>query len=77
MRRKRGPYSGQEGQTLNDDHWECNAGKREGLDGDAQRATSTSKRGRIIPQPWGLVLESSNALYLKESSPQNPIPNWD
>lgn len=39
-------------------------------------STSTSKRSRNIPQPWGLVLELSNTHYLKrESSPQNPIPD--
>lgn len=39
-------------------------------------STSTSKRRRNTPQPWGLFLELSNAHYLKrESSPQNPVPD--
>lgn len=53
MRRKRGPYSGQEGQTLSDDHWECSAGKREGLDGDAQRAPAPPKEAESFHSPGG------------------------
>lgn len=55
--------------------WTGNAGKiRAGW--RCSQSTNTSKRGRNIPQPPGLVLELSNGHYLKrESSSQSPIPH--